>query len=849
MSINLAVKISGNIDPLLTSLRKAERSMNKFSKQMTRVGSNLTRSLTLPIAGLGFLAVKTFADFEQSMAKVKAISGATGIEFKNLEKSALDLGASTRYTAAQISELQLEYAKLGFVPSEITKITGATLDLALATGEDLSASAGVAGATLRAFGMDSSEMGRVVDVVAESLNKAALDLDGFRLGMAPVAPVAKALGYSLEQTSAMLSVLSNVGIEASTSGTMLRNMMLKATKDGFSFEEALAKIAGSSNQAAEAMKYFDTRAVPVAIALANNKTSLDSLTVAYQNSAGATKKAASIMDNTLTGSLLRMKSAAEGMAIAFGEVLSPAIDSIAKGLAGIATWFKELSPATKKLITIIATLTATIGPLLFIIGKIPGIFASMIGGVVGLVGQLKNLALFLVANPWILVAAGIAIAATALIRYAVAAKSAKEKQIELNNVINAARDSRNAQLVDEYKALGANKELQDKFYNGWKDAWWGYVNQARKAQAAGNKDAAEHAWLQADYTHELIDQLDKVRGAGKGIEEIAPAFDVVTTATYKASTSLQAYIDMMKMLQSGEFVGPIMPKNFGAVQSGPSITPMQPIAAPQLGTGIDLIIQKVQSLTEKIGVFKDAFNSIADGLGGIFARVKGLFGNIADFAKQAADKFKDGWKAAAASVLQAISGVVGMIGDIMNDSHQKDLDRLNEADEAERERIQNSIMSEDQKAEALAKLDKDSEKKRKAIAREQAKDAKTVAIIQAAIAGALAVVMALGSLPGPAGIVMAVIVGALAAIQIAAIAAQPLPALAQGGLAYAPTMAMVGDNPNAMIDPEVIAPLSKLRQFMGGEGRAVAVYGVLRGEDILLSSERAGDSRERTRGY
>ena len=523
-------------------------------------------------------------------------------------------------------------------------------------------------------------------------------------------------------------------------------------------------------------------------------------------------------------------------------------------MSGLANWFKELSPATKKIITIIAALVATIGPLLFILGKIPGIFAAIIGGAVGLIGQLKTLSLFLAANPWVVIAGAITIATTALLRYATAAKTAKERQIELNNVINEARNTRNAQLVEEFKALGDNKELQDKFYNGWKDAWWGYVAQAKKAQAEGNKAAAQHFWLQADYTRELIEQLDKVVDSGEKIEVIATAFDTITTATSKASTELQAYIDMMKMLETGEFVGPPAPPATMGGFGGPTITPMTPQPqtgnlATTIGGGVKAVIAHIDTLTEKIGKLKEAFNGIADNVGGIFARVKGMFSSLADFAVEAANRFKDGWKNAAIAVGQFISGTVSLIGDILNDSHQQDLDRLSESQEAERERIQSSIMSEDEKAKALYKLDKDSEKKRKAIAREQAKDAKTIAIIQAVIAGALAVVTALSMMPPPAGVILAVIVGALAAVQIAAIAAQPLPALAQGGLAYAPTMAMVGDNPNAMIDPEVIAPLSKLREFLRGEMKPVAVYGILSGEDILLSSERANDSRERTRGY
>jgi tape measure domain-containing protein len=70
-----------------------------------------------------------------------------------------------------------------------------------------------------------------------------------------------------------------------------------------------------------------------------------------------------------------------------------------------------------------------------------------------------------------------------------------------------------------------------------------------------------------------------------------------------------------------------------------------------------------------------------------------------------------------------------------------------------------------------------------------------------------------------------------------------VPALAQGGVAYGPTMAMIGDNRNAAIDPEVVAPLSKLRDMMGGN--QVEVFGRIQGNDIFLSNARTGTSRNR----
>jgi hypothetical protein len=70
-----------------------------------------------------------------------------------------------------------------------------------------------------------------------------------------------------------------------------------------------------------------------------------------------------------------------------------------------------------------------------------------------------------------------------------------------------------------------------------------------------------------------------------------------------------------------------------------------------------------------------------------------------------------------------------------------------------------------------------------------------------------------------------------------------IPALAKGGLAYGPTMAMVGDNRNAAIDPEVVAPLSKLKDMMGGN--RVEVFGRIKGNDIFLSNTRSGTTRNR----
>lgn len=163
--------------------------------------------------------------------------------------------------------------------------------------------------------------------------------------------------------------------------------------------------------------------------------------------------------------------------------------------------------------------------------------------------------------------------------------------------------------------------------------------------------------------------------------------------------------------------------------------------------------------------------------------------------------------------------------------------------------IDGSRLSEEAKARALQHLDEETEKKRRKIRRQQAIQEKMMAIFSATINAASAVVNALSKDPSGA---LAIIVGALSAVQIGLIASQKIPALAKGGLAYGPQMAMVGDNPGARVDPEVIAPLSKLQAMMGmGGGKQEIVMKpiVISGRDILLVQERAAQDRQRTRGF
>jgi len=361
-----------------TSSQNLERSLKQTASKMKSIGTTMSMSITAPLVAMGGLAVKTFASFEQSMAKVNAVSGATGAEFQALNKLALDLGSTTRFTAAQVSDLMLNYSKLGFSAGEIEKITGATLNLALATGEDLAKSAEVAGSTLRAFGLDASEMLRVTDVMAKSFSSSALDLDRFSESMKYVAPVAAAAGISLEEASAMLAILANNGIKGSQAGTSLRRIITDLGATGGNVAGAIEKLAKKGLGLGNAMDEVGRTAQTALIVLGKGIGDLKPLTGEFENAAGSAEAMAAIMDNTLEGAMFRMKSAIEGVAISFGEKLAPALNKITVFVGEFATYLKNLDPETKNLIIRIAGVLAVLGPLAVAVGVLSSALAFLI---------------------------------------------------------------------------------------------------------------------------------------------------------------------------------------------------------------------------------------------------------------------------------------------------------------------------------------------------------------------------------------------------------------------------------------------------------------------------------------
>lgn len=276
-------------------------------------------------------AYKTMRDFEQANANLSTILGVTRDEMKALTDSALSLGRSTEYTASQVTQLQTELAKLGFGQGSIIAMQKPVLEFATAVGADLAEAAAVAGSTLRAFNLTSAETDDVLATLAVATNKSALSFARIRDSIGTVFPVANAYGLTVKDTTALLGALANAGFDASSAATATRNILLNLANANGKLAKSLG---GSVNtfddiinglielrkrgiDVAEALELTDKRSVAAFSAFISGAESARELRDNLKDVSGELERISAERLNTVEGSTKLLKSAWEGLTLAF----------------------------------------------------------------------------------------------------------------------------------------------------------------------------------------------------------------------------------------------------------------------------------------------------------------------------------------------------------------------------------------------------------------------------------------------------------------------------------------------------------------------------------------------------
>lgn len=300
--------------------------------------------------------------FEAGMSEVQAISGASGKDLEKLSAKAKQMGATTKFSATESATALKYMAMAGWKTNQMVSGLSGVMNLAAASGEDLGTVSDIVTDSMTAFGLKAKDSGHFADVLAKASSSSNTNVAMMGETFKYVAPLAGSMKYSIEDTATAIGLMANAGIKGSQAGTSLRSIitrLVKPPKDAATALNALGisttKADGSmkplretmaelrekfsglteSQKASYASSIAGQEAMSGLLAIVNASDSdFNKLQKAIDNSSGAAKKQADVMNNNLQGALYDLGSAAESVGIGiYEDIKTPLTKAVGVGTA------------------------------------------------------------------------------------------------------------------------------------------------------------------------------------------------------------------------------------------------------------------------------------------------------------------------------------------------------------------------------------------------------------------------------------------------------------------------------------------------------------------------------------
>ena len=428
-------------------------------EKLKTVGDNISSAgqkllpVTAGVTALGTAAVSTAANFESSMSQVQATMGITKDAMSTVNGESVNtmdtlsalakkMGSETAFSASECAEALNYLALAGYDTQQMCDTLPTVLNLAAAGGIDLAAASDMVTDAMSALGMGVDEAGTMVDQMAKTASTTNTSVAQLGEGILTIGATAKTVKGGTAELNTALGILANNGIKGAEGGTHLRNVILSLQNptdkaaacmeqlglDVYDSEgnmRSLNDILGDLNTSMDGMTaaeksniigqiFNKTDLSSVNALLANTGSTWDELQQSIIDSGGAAQQMADTQLDNLQGQITILKSALEGLAISFGELLLPAIKMIVGWVQKFVDWLNGMDEGTKKVITTVALLAAALGPVLIVVGKVVsavGTIMTIVPKVAGVINTVKTafaaLNTTMLANPIFLIIAAI----------------------------------------------------------------------------------------------------------------------------------------------------------------------------------------------------------------------------------------------------------------------------------------------------------------------------------------------------------------------------------------------------------------------------------------------------------
>ena len=442
--------------------KQSDAALQKIAangEKLKTVGDNISSAgqkmlpVTAAVTGLGTAAVTTAANFESSMSQVQATMGVTKDAMSTVDGQSVNtmdtlselakkMGAETAFSAKECADALNYLALAGYDTQQMCDTLPTVLNLAAAGDIDLASASDMVTDAMSALGMGVDESTKMVDQMAKTASSTNTSVAQLGEGILTIGATAKSIKGGTAELNTALGILANNGIKGAEGGTHLRNVILSlqnptdkaaaqmdalgvSVYDSNGNMRSLNDILGDLNKSMDGMTSADkaniiatifnkTDLASVNALLANTGDTWDSLQNSITNSAGAAQQMADTQLDNLQGQITILKSALEGLAISFGELLMPAIKQIVGWVQKFVDWLNSMDEVTKKVVVTVALLAAAIGPVLIVIGKVisaVGTIMTVVPKIASAISAVKTafaaLNVTMLANPIVLIIAAI----------------------------------------------------------------------------------------------------------------------------------------------------------------------------------------------------------------------------------------------------------------------------------------------------------------------------------------------------------------------------------------------------------------------------------------------------------
>ena len=802
----LRVQLIGDSSRLTSSLNTASARLNKFGKKISSIGASMQR-FALPLAIAGGAAIKMGVDFDKSMTKIKSLVGVAGDKVDEMGKKARQMAVDTGVSSTKAADALFFITSAGLRGEEAMDVLNASLKASAVGLGEVSNIADLATSAMNAYGTDTLSASGATDVLVAAVREGKLSSEELAGSMGSVLPTASALGVSFNDVGAAMAAMSRTGTDAAQGATQLNAILMGITKTGPAQDKAFKEMGLSAAGLRKQIKEEGLLA-----ALGSLKKGID----------GNTEAATQIFPNirALKGVLdLTGKGAADNAIIfknmsnvlgdtqkAFNKTSESASFKLAKGLNQAKESFAQMGAV------LLETLLPVILQVSGFITKLFTAFNKLDGGTQTFIASLGVLAITL---PTILTLFGGLLTAIA----------AMTGPIGLTVLAIAGIGTA------MYQQWSTVSKILVKFYNGFVDLYNG-----------SELFRGIISVLEASFKIAFIRMKT-------GVDQLINGFETVWAAV-KAFANDESVGDALKQgfdkgkeisKQAGKDIGDVMADALAKTINGK----LEKKTVEQLNGAIKNIATKAKGLIS--GVISGG--SGGAGGGGGDKEPKGLKSvGIASVGMDPVTQMTEAMKAKKPELDAELAGIGASLTANLLINQEKML-AFKEVGLQMGETITNTFSSMGSSiAESLG-------------AGESALGTFAGVLITSAmtaIGASLATTMGFGAEaagntaksmgPAAAFVLPALLAGAAVAVKGAFKKVEKPKKFAAGGIVSTPTMGLMGEYPGARSNPEVIAPLDKLKGMIDNRGgQSVQVGGsfTLKGQDLVVALQRANKQRNR----